>query len=268
MAFSLGKIFSIFRDKTPHHIKKGKQLIEELRRESGFDAVLVKRLISEGASLELTDVLGRTALHIAIVDHKDIVPDILLQNPPLDVKDSFGRTPLFSAVMEGNEEIVKTLVNRNPDSVLIPNGNNDTPLNRAAEDGNLRLVQLLIGAGAEINRKGRWGNTPLMSAAEKGHRDVISYLLDEKADPSITNEKGRTALEILNISQNSGYYWHRGSKDDAGEKLQAAIDTRKEEALAQQERAAEEQRQEIVEELKNGGTVKEPLKKRPSINFD
>lgn len=254
----LKRIFSLFKDKTPEHIKKGRQLIEELRREKNFDADLVRRLIAEGASLELTDVLGRTALHIAIVEHKGVVPDILRRNPPLDVKDSFGRTPLFSAVMEGDVEIVKTLAARNPASVRIPNASNDAPLNRAAETGDLRLVRILLEAGAEIDRKGRWGNTPLMSAAENSCQDVISYLLDEGADPTIVNEKGRNAVEILSLSRRQ--YWHHAC-DAAEEKLQSAT-------AEKQERAAEEQRQEIAEELKNGSALKEPVKKRPSIRFD
>ena len=65
-----------------------------------------------------------------------------------------------------------------------------------AENGNLKIANLLLDAGAEIDAVGEDGWTALMVAASHGHSDYIELLLERGANPNLTNKDGQNALQI------------------------------------------------------------------------
>ena len=64
----------------------------------------------------------------------------------------------------------------------------ETPLINAAAEGSLAVVQMLAGAGADVNLSA-WGGdsaapelrTPLTMAQRYGHADVVAYLVAQGA---------------------------------------------------------------------------------------
>jgi ankyrin repeat protein len=50
--------------------------------------------------------------------------------------------------------------------------------------------------GANVNAKTNDGSTPLHGASRYGHESVIALLLEKDADPSITNDEGKTPLQL------------------------------------------------------------------------
>ncbi|EQB46323.1 hypothetical protein CGLO_14638 [Colletotrichum gloeosporioides Cg-14] len=75
-----------------------------------------------------------------------------------------------------------------------------SPLQMAAEIGNLDLIHMLLDAGADVNSPAAqsYGATALQIAAIKGHLGVAKILVDLGANvnaPGATGEGGRTALE-------------------------------------------------------------------------
>jgi ankyrin repeat protein len=64
---------------------------------------------------------------------------------------------------------------------------------QAAVDGNLRRIQLLHFAGANVNARGNCC-MPLYLAAGEGRLEVVRYLLDEGADVNAREKFGDTAL--------------------------------------------------------------------------
>ena len=64
---------------------------------------------------------------------------------------------------------------------------------QATVDGNLRRMELLRFAGADINARGNCC-LPLFLAAGEGRLDVVRYLLDQGADVNAHERFGNTAL--------------------------------------------------------------------------
>ncbi len=65
-----------------------------------------------------------------------------------------------------------------------------TSLTNAASDGDLHLVREMVQAGADINETTMYSETPLMRAAERGHTDVVEYLISQGADLYVENIYG------------------------------------------------------------------------------
>ncbi len=73
----------------------------------------------------------------------------------------------------------------------------ETPLMKAAEEGNTKKVQELIAAGAEVNAV--YGEhyvrtTALLEAVKEGHTEVVKLLLDAGAKPDLKDGECNTAL--------------------------------------------------------------------------
>lgn len=58
----------------------------------------------------------------------------------------------------------------------------------AAVTGDVKKVDELIHAGADVNTKDRWNETPLFPAVRNGHTEVVKTLLKAGADQNVRNE--------------------------------------------------------------------------------
>ena len=69
-----------------------------------------------------------------------------------------------------------------------------TPLhhccNGYGNDVTMKMAELLLNAGADVNVKNRFGNTPLQEVSHVLQYNFISFLLDKGADPYITDNDG------------------------------------------------------------------------------
>lgn len=78
--------------------------------------------------------------------------------------------------------------------ILTPADFNGTPaIFSAASSGNLKMTDLLISAGADINARTSSGTTALHSATQAGKPKRVRFLLERGADPSIPDAKGKLA---------------------------------------------------------------------------
>ena len=105
---------------------------------------------------------------------------------------------MYFAVRDGNFNLVEQLVRKHPRLVNSQTGRaRSTPLHLAAEAGNEEIAQLLLDRGAEVDRKDRFGRTPLYSAAQFGmeeHCRVAELLIRRWADVRARTQFGRTPL--------------------------------------------------------------------------
>lgn len=106
--------------------------------------------------------------------------------------DSAGETPLQAAAALGRTRIVEELLGLGADPNRPPAGL--SPLCCAAMAGKHEVVALLLDAGAAVNPTCINGGTPLVSAVLGGHRQTAGVLLRHGADPNIPDADVRTPL--------------------------------------------------------------------------
>jgi ankyrin repeat protein len=102
---------------------------------------------------------------------------------------------IHNAAWMGEEQILLRLLERGVDPDTRDTMLNATPLMHAALQGQIRVMELLLHAGADVNARADYGGTALMNAAEFGDTECISFLLDAGAEmDAVESAFGNTAL--------------------------------------------------------------------------
>merc|ERR1712127_348782 len=167
---------------------------------AGGHEELVTLLLSRGADIEHRDKKGFTPLILAATAGHDKVCEILLDHSA-DIEAQSERTkdtPLSLACSGGRYEVVEVLLRRNA-SKEHRNVSDYTPLALAASGGYVTIIKLLLAHGAEINSRtgSKLGISPLMLAAMNGHTASVKLLLDMGSDINAQIETNRnTALTL------------------------------------------------------------------------
>lgn len=106
---------------------------------------------------------------------------------------------------EGDTEFVSQFLDRHPQAVNL--AVLECPLLcRAAFDGSVELVRLLVERGADINRPDGDGDSPLMNAIIGKRRDVVDYLLQSGAEIGEKELKYGSAMGFLGERKSGGCY--------------------------------------------------------------
>lgn len=88
---------------------------------------------------------------------------------------------LEGVILETRYHFFKYLFNLGLD-IEVLNGKNYSPLMNASYFGNKELVEYLCSLGAEVNKKGDHGETPLYLACD--NKEICQILLENGADPN------------------------------------------------------------------------------------
>ncbi len=147
-----------------------------------------------------------------------------------EIKLSMGTTtPLITACEYSRKLTAEMLVDEYGAGVNVANSSGDTPLTVAAAKGHIRIVEMLLARGAEINPDG--GQSPLMLAAKYGHVNVVRALLDagvrtdeEYAHSAVLASCGNGHLDVLHllIERDVDLYVPHGSPQ-SGDALMFAV---------------------------------------------
>ncbi len=112
----------------------------------------------------------------------------------VDHQDERGRTAVMAATYAKQTAAVALLLSRSADPDLRDEQLNN-PFLYAGAEGLLDILKLANEAGADPTITNRYGGVALIPACERGHVDVVRYLLDETdIDVDHVNHLGWTAL--------------------------------------------------------------------------
>ncbi|KFY29261.1 hypothetical protein V491_00118 [Pseudogymnoascus sp. VKM F-3775] len=220
-----GGLTALFASVKCHNVGFVKRLLqtanpnEETSRESPLmkaaelgSSDIVQRLIQAGANVNYDvqkDYYPRTALETAIkTGHLHIVRELLAAGADINgptFKDGISnRSPLEVAVDRNNIEIVKLLLSKGAKVDLYPE--NSLPQSTALccalgkWQDNEEIIQLLVAAGADVNRVGHGQGMPLPMRV-RNIREV-QILLSAGANVNGTIPGGTTALQRSVTSDN------------------------------------------------------------------
>jgi len=197
---------------------------------------IAKLLLEKGASVNLQNIKLETPLLIAANNwNKEVVVLLLEHDADVNIQDRDGTSPannsrLWDVAPEIAGLIKKAASNHQAKPIEVGH-DNAAMTNRKSADQNLvdemkreiktanlnaNNLQFLVHAristepstldsdlneGADVNATDVKGNTALMLSAQRGHLEVLKFLIDKGADIDKTNKMGKTALDLAQDDQ-------------------------------------------------------------------
>ncbi len=186
----------------------------------------VNSFLLQGADVNAKDGNGLTALHrAAISGHKEIVEVLLTHGADVNAGVGvYNITAAEYAMWSDHADIVELLITKGADvsalhlalhmkdqakaRSLIEGGADvnkrtrygTTPLHMTADAGFKEIARLLIDKGAEVNAKAGGSETPLDYAVQGGHWDIAELLLIEQTRP-LSGDLTQIALARKQLQQ-------------------------------------------------------------------
>jgi len=167
----------------------------------------------EGAGADLRSEADAALFHAVGKNDLKGFRSALDTGASLTARDNTGHRAIDIAVQMCRYDFIVELSNRGAD-ILAPDFLNVSPMLHAADKSRCwRGVALFAEAGGDVDvrtpslkgvRPVLDGATPLMVATLIGEADTVLLLLALGADTDLTNSKGQTALDIVDIARETG----------------------------------------------------------------
>lgn len=150
----------------------------------------------------LSEAKGLTNLMKAASEGKLASVKKLVKTQDVNARDEEKQTALYYALINSHTDTALFLIDKNADLKNL-NDREDSALTIATSLNNHKvMVALLKKDPALINKVSLSGKSPLMEAARFGNRQTVEILLGSKADLTLKNQNGQTAIDIAKKAQN------------------------------------------------------------------
>ena len=192
--------------------RSGRTALHAAAARAGGWPELVEILVEAGAEVNAVDHQGRTPLTLIFcygdMETEAAKAEILLRaGADPDRTDPEGRTLLHHAVEEGSQNLVRTLAAGGA-GVNLADRDGLTPLTLLpmiyhlsrlpeSKSATMSIAEILLGAGADPNRRDRRGDTMLHKAVFWGSPELAEKLLAAGADVDAVGQTGWPPLMHL-----------------------------------------------------------------------
>ena len=145
---------------------------------------------------QAVDEDGATPLHLAVTGRQRSCAEMILEaGADVNRGDSSGVRPVHHAAGLGSVKLLELLIAAGADLTLMSGAG--TPLHWAAGNGHLDAVRCLLDEGAACDSQNAQGVTPaIMAAARGGNGDIVALLVEKGADTGLVLGGNLTMLHI------------------------------------------------------------------------
>ena len=163
------------------------------------DSRRILQLLQTGLAIDARDAQGRTALMIATHGNQVGAAKALIEaGANVNAKDDIQDSPYLYAGARGHQQILLMTLAHGAD-LRSTNRYGGTALIPACERGHVETVRTLIHAGVDVNHVNRLGWTGLLEAiilSDGGprHQQIVQLLIGAKADVNLADKDGVTPL--------------------------------------------------------------------------
>ncbi|XP_074651870.1 uncharacterized protein LOC141906456 isoform X2 [Tubulanus polymorphus] len=190
---------------------------------------IVRELLRHDAEAGIPDIFKKLAVHYAVENnHYDVLEQLLscrrgLVGLPqalticsnqrirdLLLRAKYSRqveivnSELFECALTGDASKLYTIL-EDGDDVNNTSGVGDWPIYLAGENGNLEVVSLLYEFGGNVSKKHpNSGNTLLHVLCERGHLEIVQYLLQFSRAQVVKRNETKPNLVYVNAVNNQG----------------------------------------------------------------
>lgn len=167
------------------------------------DSIVCKLFLDAGMSVESKDKNGITPLMSAASSgNMDMLAKIMEKDANISETNNNGQTAFMLSVSSGQLETSKALLSKGLDINAVDK-DSASALTLAAKNGKTEMVTFLLQQpGINVNLPQNDQMTALMLACQGGYIDIVKALLEAKADISLKNNRGLTALQIAQRNEN------------------------------------------------------------------
>ena len=159
-------------------------------------AMCLKLLINAGGDLNMFDEHGKTALIYAAEDgHIECLNMLIKAGTDVNFRNEWNLTALVSAAvsaaMSEKQDCLEALIHAGAD---VNAGTEYFALQYAAEIGDCDLIDLLLEAGADVNKMSSNKSTALQEAALCGKDKCVQRLIEAGADVNVSKALMQAAM--------------------------------------------------------------------------
>ncbi len=189
------------------------------------DIKVVTFLLANGAVVNQSTKRGYTPLHVAVIyENIPVIKLLINKGASINAKDEQDNTPLnltqneeikqlliksggkenpvirfFQALDEGNTDLMKKLIADGVD-INVTNKKGFAPLHIAIQKGDLNLVKIFLGVGADpnipVSNKWWYQMTPVHMATHYNHPEILKLLIDKGGKVNLKLSNGSTAIDL------------------------------------------------------------------------
>jgi hypothetical protein len=172
-----------------HELLKGLPLEEQKRIREQAQAMVKDKLSAMEQVFSCAEKGDLAGLVAHMVDKKTF--------PDVNARDEQGRTLLHLACFSGKLDCVKFLLEDCKADARVSDSNKRTLLHVSAFGNHVKVAELLILKGANVNALDSTGSSPLHWANKKGSIDVAVVLIERGAELDRQTEEGASLLVVF-----------------------------------------------------------------------